>query len=269
VISSVHLSDFPTGEAVAVDELLSARMNIVREIASLGRAARMGAKLKIRQPLEKVEVILADRTHQAWLAEHAALLREELNVKQVEFTEKADQYISYTVLPDLKRLGPRIGKRLPALKAALAAADAATLLAKLEAEKQVTLDLPDGTVTLDSDDLQVRLQAKPGWAAAHSRVGVVVLSTDLSETLVAEGLAREVTHAVQGVRRDEKLEFTARIRLGIVTDSKELIGAVKQFAAYIQAETLAVELVFEPLPGVEPVEVTIGDFRVKLYLKVI
>ncbi len=267
VTMSVHLSDFPTGEAAAIDELLSARMNLVREIASLGRAARMGAKLKIRQPLQKVEVILADRTHQGWLAEHAALLREELNVKQVEFTEKADQYISYIVLPDLKRLGPRIGKRLPALKAALAAADAAALLARMEVEKQVTLELPDGPVTLDGDDLQVRLQAKPGWAAAHSRAGVVVLSTELAPALVAEGLAREVVHAVQGLRRDAKLEFTDRIRLGIVTESSELIRAVKQFAAYIQAETLTVELVFEPLPGVEAIEVTIGDFRAKIYLK--
>ncbi len=228
----------------------------------------MGAKLKIRQPLQKVEVILADRTHQGWLAEHAALLREELNVKQVEFTDKADQYITYTVLPDLKRLGPRIGKRLPALKAALAAADAAALLAKMEAEKQVTLDLPDGPVTLDGDDLQVRLQAKPGWAAAHSRAGVVVLSTDLTESLVAEGLAREVVHAVQGLRRDAKLEFTDRVRLGIVTESKELISAVKQFAAYIQAETLTVELLFEPLADIEPVDVTVGDFRAKLCLTV-
>jgi isoleucyl-tRNA synthetase len=72
---------------------------------------------------------------------------------------------------------------------------------------------------------------------------------------------------VQGLRRDAKLEFTDRIRLGIVTDSNELTSAVKQFAAYIQAETLTVELVFEPLPGVEPVEVTVGDFRAKLYLR--
>ncbi len=131
----------------------------------------------------------------------------------------------------------------------------------------MTLELPDGPVTLDGDDLQVRLQAKPGWAAAHSRAGVVVLSTELAPALVAEGLAREVVHAVQGLRRDAKLEFTDRIRLGIVTESSELIRAVKQFAAYIQAETLTVELVFEPLPGVEAIEVTIGDFRAKIYLK--
>ena len=123
-VESVHLCDFPTGDTRAIDEPLSLRMSLVREIASLGRSARMGAKLKVRQPLAKVEVILADRSEQGWLADHAELLREELNVKQVEFTEQADQYITYTVLPDLKRLGPRLGKRLPALKAALAKADA-------------------------------------------------------------------------------------------------------------------------------------------------
>ncbi|HEV3415482.1 MAG TPA: class I tRNA ligase family protein, partial [Pirellulales bacterium] len=269
VTESVHLCDFPTGEAAAIDELLSARMSLVREIASQGRAARMGAKLKIRQPLAKVEVILADKTHQAWLAEHAALLREELNVKQVEFTEKADQYISYTVLPDLKRLGPRLGKRLPALKAALAGVDAAALLARLEAERQVTLELPDGPVALDSDDLQVRLQAKLGWAAAQGRSCVVVLSTELTPVLISEGLAREVVHTIQGRRRDINCKYTDRIRVGIVTDSPELQGAMKQFADYISGETLTIELLFEPLPSVEPVEIAIGEYRAQLYLHVV
>ena len=133
--------DYPPADAAAIDEPLSERMNLVREIVSLGRAARMGAKLKVRQPLAKVEVILADRTHQAWLEEHAALIAEELNVKQVEFTEQADQYITYTVLPDLKRLGPRLGKQLPELKKALAAADAGALLGPTgEPSKSVTLD---------------------------------------------------------------------------------------------------------------------------------
>ncbi len=268
VTLSVHLCDFPTGERRAIDESLSARMELAREIASQGRAARMGAKLKIRQPLQKVEVVLADRTHQGWLAEHAALLREELNVKQVEFTEKADQYISYTVLPDLKRLGPRLGKRLPALKSALASADAAALLAKLEADKQVTLDLADGPITLDGEDIQVRLHAKPGWAAAQGKAGVVVLATDLPPALVAEGLAREVVHAVQGVRRDRDFKYTDRIQLGIVTDSAELRAAIEQFADYIRAETLTVDLRFEPLTGVEPVEVTIGEFQAAFYARV-
>ena len=267
VVESVHLCDFPTGEAAAVDLLLSERMNLVREIASSGRAARMGAKLKVRQPLAKVEVILADKTHQAWLAEHAALLREELNVKLVEFSDRADQYIIYTVLPDLKRLGPRLGKRLPALKTALAAADAAELLARLEAEKQVTLDLPDGPVTLDGEDLQVRLQAKPGWAAAQGSHGVVVLSTELTPELLAEGLAREIIHAVQTIRKDQDLQYTDRIRVGLMTESIELRAAAEKFADYIRQETLAVELRFEPLPSVEPQELSIGEHKAMLYVQ--
>ena len=187
---SVHLCDYPRGDAAAVDEELSTRMALVREIASLGRSARMGAKLKVRQPLARVEVILADAEHRDWLAEHAALICDELNVKAVEFAEQADHYITYSVLPDLKVLGPRLGKRLPALRKALVAADGGRLLAELHAKGKVAIDLPDGPVALDADDLQVRLQAKPGWAAAQGRWCVVVLATELTPDLLREGSAR-------------------------------------------------------------------------------
>ena len=189
-------------------------MSLVREIVSLGRAARMGAKLKVRQPLAKVEVILADRTHQAWLEEHAALIADELNVKQVEFTEQGRpiHHLHGAARPEAAR--PAAGKQLPALKAALAAADAAALLAKLEAEKQVTLELPDGPVTLDGEDMQVRLQAKPGWAAAKGTACVVVLSTELTPDLVAEGLAREVVHVNSSLRRDIELRIHRSHRVG-------------------------------------------------------
>ncbi|HEY4722491.1 MAG TPA: class I tRNA ligase family protein, partial [Anaerolineae bacterium] len=159
VVESVHLCDYPCGDPAAVDELLSERMALVREIVSLGRSARMGAKLKVRQPLSLVEVILADTTHQTWLEQHAALICDELNVKAVEFATKSDQYITYTILPDLKRLGPRLGKRLPALKKLLSETDGGKLLAELQSQGKVTLRLADGPVTLDAEDIQVRLQA--------------------------------------------------------------------------------------------------------------
>src|SRR4029079_1319509 len=114
-----------------------------REIVSLGRSARVNASMKVRQPLAKVEIILADRSQQAWLQEHVCLIAEELNVKQVEFTQHAEEYINYTVLPDLKKLGPRLGKRLPALKAALAAAAPNELLSRLEKDGKVSLQLAD------------------------------------------------------------------------------------------------------------------------------
>ena len=157
----------------------------------------MGAKLKVRQPLAKVEVILADQTHRAWMEEHTALICGELNVKKVEFSDRADQYITYTILPDLKRLGPRLGKLLPSVKKFLAAADGAELLNEMKSQGKLAITVLDQPVVLDAEDIQIRLQAKEGWAAAQGKACVVVLATELTEDLVREGLAREVARAVQ------------------------------------------------------------------------
>ncbi|HUY34339.1 MAG TPA: isoleucine--tRNA ligase [Pirellulales bacterium] len=267
-LESVHLCDFPTGDAAVIDDALSEQMNVVREIVSLGRGARMTAKLKVRQPLAKVEIVLVHARHQAWLEAHAGLIREELNVKQVEFIPRADQYISHSVLPDLKRLGPRLGKRLPALKQALATADAAVLLARLEAEGEVRFDLADGPISLDRDDIQVRLQAKPGWAAAQGPLAVVVVSTELTADLQTEGLARELAHAIQGRRKDLDCKYTDRIEVGVVTESAELLKAIDDFGDYIRSETLSVELTISPIPGVEPVEIDLAGHRLALYVTV-
>jgi isoleucyl-tRNA synthetase len=269
VRESVHLADFPLSDDRTVDLSLSQRMGLVREIVSLGRAARMGAKLKVRQPLAKVEVILADRTHQGWLQEHSALIAEELNVKQVEFAQRADQYISYTVLPDLKRLGPRLGKQLNEVRAALAAADAGALLARLEADKAVSLALPSGPVTLDERDLQIRLQARPNWTAAQGPSSVVVLSTELGADLLAEGLARELVHAIQTQRKEMDCQYTDRIAVGIQTDDPALAQAAEQFADYIARETLAKQVIAGPIRGAVPSELKLGTARVALYVQVV
>jgi len=241
---------------------------LAREIVSLGRSARMGAKLKVRQPLSLVEVVLADATHQTWLEEHASLICDELNVKRVEFTQKADQYITYSVLPDLKKLGPKLGKRLPALRKLLATSDGGKLLAEMQAKGNITLALPDGPIALDADDIQVRLQAKEGWAAAQGRAIVVVLATDLTDALIREGLARELVRTVQDRRKELGCEFTDRISIGLVTEAPELKAAIEQFSDYIRGETLAVELSFAPLAGVEPLATDVADYAATLYVKV-
>jgi isoleucyl-tRNA synthetase len=268
-LESVHLCDFPTGEPSRIDEELAERIALGREIASLGRAARTAAKLKVRQPLAKVEIVLADQRHRAWLKEYDAVVRDELNVKEIEYLQTADQYITYTVLPDLKRLGPRLGKRLPALKQALAEADAAALLAKLKAYGHVTLRLPDGDITLDNEDIQVRLQAKSGWTAAQGTRCVVILNTELSDDLIAEGWAREIVRAVQDQRKTIACEFTDRISVGIVTEDEALRAAAKRFIDYIRGETLALEIVFAPLDGIEPLEIKLDRKPLVLYVKVV
>jgi isoleucyl-tRNA synthetase len=265
---SVHLCDYPIADAGRIDQQLSERMALAREIVSLGRSARMGAKLKVRQPLSRVEVVMADDAHQSWLEEHASMICDELNVKAMEFTQKADQYITYTVLPDLKRLGPRLGKQLPKVKKMLSEADGSRLLAQLEADGHITLMLAEGPVMLDGDDIQVRLQAKPGWAAAQGRSIVVVLATELTPELIREGLARELIRTIQDHRKEMGCDFTDRITIGIVTDSAELNAAVKRFSDYIRGETLAMNLTHAAVSGVEPIETTVGEDPVKLYVKV-
>jgi isoleucyl-tRNA synthetase len=266
---SVHLCDYPTGKGEAVDEALSARMNLVREIASLGRNARNAANLKVRQPLAKVEVVLADSAHQRWLEEHADLIADELNVKAVEFTTHGEQYISYSVVPNFKRLGPRLGKNMPAAKKLLGEIDAVELLNELKETGKTTLKFPDGSsVELDNEDIEVRLTAKEGWAAAQGKGSVVVLATDLTPELVSEGLSRDVVRLIQDRRKDLNCAYTDRIEVGFSTDSKDLRDAIDQFRDYIAQETLAIRIGDTELSGIEPSTTKLQGSNLSVYVRV-
>ena len=266
-VLSVHLCDYPAGNTGVIDEGLSRRMQLVREISSLGRSARMATKLKVRQPLTKVEIILADATDQNWLEDHAALIREELNVKNVEYTKDAERYITYQVQPNFKKLGPRVGKLIPALKKALAEADGGKLLADLEHSGTVNIALPSGDhVTLNNDDLQVRLQPKEGWAAAQGQTCVVVLATELTEELIREGLARDVVRLIQERRKELHCDYTDRILVGIDTDADEIKSAVTENLKYLQEETLAVQIDLSSLASVEGVDHKISGHEIALFV---
>jgi len=265
-VESVHLCDFPVPDTAAIDETLSRRMSLVREIASLGRSARMESKLKVRQPLARVEVILVDPEQQAWLEEHDALLRDELNVKTIEYASHAEQYIDYHVQPNFPRLGPRLGKLLPHVKKALAEADGGAVMAQLRDGGRYTLKLGQERVELDSEDVQVRLQAKPGWAAAQGRQCVVVLSTELTPELLREGMANDVVRLIQERRKELQLEYTDRIAVGIVTDSEELTAAFDENRDYIMQETLATSLTDKPIPTAEGADHEISGHKLTLYV---
>ncbi len=247
-LESVHLCDYPVADSAAVDEALSAQMNLVREITSLGRNARNAANLKVRQPLAKVEVVLADTTHQKWLEEHVELIADELNVKAVEFTTRGEQYISYSVVPNFKRLGPRLGKNMPAAKKLLGEIDAAKMLSELKSAGKVSLNLPDGsTLELDNEDIEVRLTAKEGWAAAQGKGCVVVLATALDQTLLFEGMVNDVVRFVQDKRKELACDYLDWIALYLVIDSSEtneaatdVIAAFRENKARFAEDTRAV-----------------------------
>ena len=266
-LSSVHLCDYPTVQADQIDAELSAQMEVLREIASLGRSARMDAKLKVRQPLAGVEVILGDDRFQSWLQENDAILKEELNVKAIHFTQDADQYINYQVQPNFKRLGQRVRQLMPKVKSALAEADGGDLLKQLEANGVVKLEFGDESVELDNEDIQVRLQAKDGWAAAQGKNSVVVLSTELSDELIREGKARDIVRYVQDLRKEANLEFNDQIELSLVVSEADLLKAIEENLEFIQSEVQAVNVSSEALDDSATITKTVGDAELVIYLR--
>ncbi len=267
VPESVHLCDYPSAIQERLDQPLSQSMNVLREIASLGRAARAEAKLKVRQPLQRVEVILAEPSQTAWLQSHAKLLQEELNVREIEYTSDAREYVTYQVTPNFKRLGPKLGPLLPKVKQALSQADGSSLLNQIQSAGKITLTIDGAPVVLDNEDVQVRLQAKSGWAAAQGKGCVVVLNTEVTPELEREGWAKDLIRMIQNQRKTVGCRFTDRIAVRIGTDSKDLEKAIEENRETIMSETLAVELSVKQrdLPNATFIE--IGTFEVQLVVE--
>ena len=263
VLASVHLCDYPQANTERIDTELSTSMKVLREIASLGRAARADAKLKVRLPLAAVEVVLSEDTQIAWLQSHDSLVREELNVKSVAYTTDGGDYVQYSVVPNFKRLGPTVGKQIPVVKKLLGDADGNALLSQLQSTGVVSLSLPDGsTLELDNEDIEVRLQAREGWAAAQGPSCVVVLNTEVTEDLRREGIAKDLIRAIQSQRKEIECDYTDRIEVGVVTPDADTLLAIESHREMICQETLARRLVIETLPNVNAVEIENGELFV-------
>ncbi len=238
---SVHLCDYPEADAALIDDDLSARMDLVRQLVSLGHSARADAGIKVRQPLARAEVIVARPEEAAALERHAELIADELNVKAVAFAADGDAYVGYDVRPDFKRLGPRLGARLPRLQAALRALDAAAARRALAEAGRLVVEVDGEAIALAADEVDVRVQARPGWAAAQGRAGVVVLSTEVTPALREEGIVREIVAHVQAARKAANLDYVARIRLA-VDGPEAVLSVVDRHAATIARECLAVDI---------------------------
>jgi len=244
---SVHLCDYPEPDREAIDRPLTRAMGAVRELVSLGLQVRTAQKLRIRQPLAVAELVIAESDLAPSLRAHLDLIRDELNVRKVDLVPNADDYVTYNVTPNFRALGPRIGKRMPALKNALAEADGAALLAQLESAGRVAIEIDGEQFSLGPDEIGISLSARPGFAAAAGPAGVVVLGTTLSEELIAEGLFREILNRIQTFRKELDLEYTGRIRLTLAA-APALLDAVRPRLDELSREALAIEVVVDALP---------------------
>ena len=238
---SVHLCDYPEPNNARVDALLNEDMAVVRSIVSLGLRVRTDKRLKVRQPLLQAEVTLSHPELDEHIGVYGALIAEELNVREVVFVHGAEEHVEYLVKPNFRKLGPKVGKRMPAVKAALAAADGSALRAAILDTGKAEIDVDGETLSLDLEDVEVGVKAKEGYAAASDQAAVVVLATELTPELLEEGKYRELLSRIQGFRKNLGLEYTQRIHLAI--DGPDAFRAIiDSRREHFLEETLCVDL---------------------------
>jgi isoleucyl-tRNA synthetase len=242
---SVHLTDFP--QAGERDHALEAAMAVARETVRLGLAARGQAKLKVRQPL-RAAVVVAAGDERAAIERLADTVREELNVKALRYVEQADELGSYEVKPNYRSLGPRFGKQMPQVAAAVAALDPAHVAGALRDGGRVGISVDGHDHELGVDDVLLAMAPLDGYQLEREGSHAVALELELDDELRREGLAREVVHAVQNARKAAGLAVEDRIELRLGGDG-DLLAAARAFEGYVAGETLAVEVIYDGSDG--------------------
>ena len=231
---SVHLCDFPTVNTAAIDKELESNMDKVLEIVVLGRAARNGSSLKNRQPLAAMYVKL-DGTLDTFYTD---IIRDELNIKKVVFTNEVDDLVTYQFKPQLKTVGPKFGKQLSEIRTALSELDGSAAKKQLDKNGALTLSLPSGDVTLTAEDLLIDAKQKEGFYTVSDRGITVAIDTVLTDELIEEGFIRELISKIQTMRKEAGFNVTDHINVTI-EGSKKVTGIAVARQNDIMGDTLA------------------------------
>ena len=261
---SVHLCDFPVADLSKVDKELEAGMDEVESVVQLGRAARNAASLKVRQPLSRC-LVKGKRLSD----EIAQLIRNELNVKAVEFVDDASAFTTYNLKPQMRTLGKKYGKLLGKIGERLKTLDGNEVVATFERGETLKFELDGTPVELEKDDVLTSLTQKPGFEAQSEGDYTVVLDTNLTPELIDEGFLREVISKVQTMRKDADFEVTDRIALSYQT-SERLSAVIEKGKEDLMRAVLALSVENRPAADGEIVrEQNINGEKATLGIKVV
>ena len=232
---SVHLIDYPKADPGKIDAALIREVDLTIRAVSLGRAARSKAKIRVRQPLQALVIAPRAAADGDALERHAAHLREELNVKEVRFVAGEEALVTYQVKGNPAKLGPKHGPQMSKVMAAIAKADATTLARQARSGAATTLE----GFTLTPEDLAVDTVDIPGYATAADPALTLAVTTDITPELAAEGMARELVHRIQTMRRAAAFAISDRIVITYETQDEALARVFAAHGDAIRAETLA------------------------------
>ena len=234
---SVHLADYPKCNEELIDDKLEEKMDLVRELISIGRNIRESKKIKVREPLARVYL---DGKKESLITDLTPLIKEELNVKEVLFINDLSEYLNFQVKPNFKEVGKIFGSKIKDFQSALANITS-TEVASLENNEEVSITLGNELVTVTKNMVDIRVEAKDDMAVEVLNNNFVILDIKRDTCLINEGIAREFVSKIQNLRKEKDYEITDRINI-YYDGSENFIDIVKQFKDYIMKETLAKEI---------------------------
>ncbi len=262
-LPSVHMGNWPEAAPEWRNDALLHDIGVVQKVVGLGRAARNHSGIRTRQPISRVLVRAPNDAAAQALESHKEQILEELNVKDIEFIARDAGLVSYTIKPNLPKLGKAYGKLVPQIRQALMEADGAEIAGAAARGEGFDIEVAGQTISLGGDDVLIETHSAEGYSCEADSGFLAALDTTLDDELIAEGLAREVVRSVQDARKQAGLEVSDRITLG-VSGSAAVEAALEKHRDYVMNETLAIEWqVGQPDPRYTD-EKSMGDERWKI-----
>ena len=239
-VESVHLSDFPKYDEALIDKDLEERMKMAQDVSSMVLALRRKVNIKVRQPLQTIMVPVVDAHQQESIEAVKNLILNEVNVKDLKFVDNAAGILVKRIKPDFKKLGPRYGKIMKSLAAAIQGMNQEDIMA-FEAAGTFTLNVEGQDATIERTDVEIISEDIPGWLVANEGRLTVALDITVTEELRKEGLARELVNRIQNLRKSNGFDITDKITVTVLS-SDEMDEAIKEYNEYIANQVLAVSV---------------------------
>ena len=268
--TSVHLAKFPEFDPALAAPELEARQKMAQDITSMALALRKKMNIKVRQPLRTLMVPAADDTQRATLEAIADLVKSELNIKELRIVSGDENIIVKRVKPDFKKLGPKHGKNMKAVAAAVQALDTKAV-AELEKNGSVEIDVNGTPAVIDLADVEIISEDIPGWLVANEGSLTIALDITVDPALEREGIARDIVNRIQRTRKERKYDITDRITL-LFEPNAATDEAIREFSDYIASQVLAtgLEIADGSLdandPDVTPLEMDDVNINVRIAL---
>lgn len=263
---SVHLAIFPKADESLIRPDLEASMQLAQDVTSMTLALRRKVSIKVRQPLTCIMIPVVDATQKTHLQAVEDLVMNEVNVKEIRYVEGDNGILVKRVKPDFKKLGPKFGKQMKQVAAAVQKLEQAQIT-ELETTGHVALMLQDGsTVTVDAVDLDIYSEDIPGWLVANEGRLTVALDVTVTPELKREGTARELVNRIQNIRKSSGLEITDKIQV-MLQNCDESNDAVEEYRTYIMAQVLAEKLeIVDRLPA-DTQEFDMDGYMLQIYIE--